>query len=307
MTSHKLFYFIVQEGEDFFNYYKFYSGEDSKGSNGFINYVSREVAEELDIANVTFEHDTDYEESSHDDPSENPKEEPFIYMSSSPTAEGPRNSVRLEGLTRYNRGLFILDLRHMPAGCGTWPAFWLTDEDNWPVNGEIDIVEGVNTQSVAKVALHTTQTCSMKNIPLGVRTGVWDTAVGVPQKNGDLDMTMRDAYDCYVYDKHQWLNQGCVSVSTQEGTLGGPLNENGGGVFVLEWDPMNRFIKSWVFSPHGNTPENLRLAMETARNTNVTDRVRPDPTLWPLPYAYYPIGKSLLNNMVQIFETDIND
>jgi hypothetical protein len=24
----------------------------------------------------------------------------------------------------------------MPAGCGTWPAFWLTDEANWPVNGK---------------------------------------------------------------------------------------------------------------------------------------------------------------------------
>ena len=50
-----------------------------------------------------------------------------MYMSTSPTADGPRNSVRLEGLRRFNRGLFILDLRHMPAGCSTWPAFWLTD------------------------------------------------------------------------------------------------------------------------------------------------------------------------------------
>ena len=55
----------------------------------------------------------------------------------------------------------------MPAGCGVWPAFWLTDEQNWPVNGEIDIVEGVNYQNVAKTALHATKGCSMFDIPHG--------------------------------------------------------------------------------------------------------------------------------------------
>jgi hypothetical protein len=65
------------------------------------------------------------------------KEEPFLYVGSSPTKAGPRESIRLEGKQRFNRGLFIIDVRHMPAGCGVWPAFWLTDEANWPVNGEI--------------------------------------------------------------------------------------------------------------------------------------------------------------------------
>ena len=64
------------------------------------------------------------------------KGEPFLYLKSSPTPAGPRNSIRLEGKQRFNRGLFIIDLRHMPAGCGVWSAFWMTDEANWPVNGE---------------------------------------------------------------------------------------------------------------------------------------------------------------------------
>lgn len=64
------------------------------------------------------------------------KGEPFLYMKSSPTPAGPRNSIRLEGKQRFNRGLFIIDVRHMPAGCGVWSAFWMTDEANWPVNGK---------------------------------------------------------------------------------------------------------------------------------------------------------------------------
>ena len=66
------------------------------------------------------------------------KGEPFLYLKSSPTPEGPRNSIRLEGKQRFNRGLFIIDLRHMPAGCGVWSAFWMTDEANWPVNGKME-------------------------------------------------------------------------------------------------------------------------------------------------------------------------
>lgn len=294
----------LQEGSDFFSHYTFYDGLDSEGSKGYVNYVSRQKAFDLNIANVSYESisETDvYGSTSRNSDSFNAtasntksshvgdKTEPFIYMSTSPTAEGPRDSIRLEGLKRFNRGLFIIDIRHMPAGCGSWPAFWLTDEANWPVNGEFDIVEGVNTQCVAKTALHSTRNCMMDDIPLGVKTGVWDTAQGVPKKNGELDMTKREARDCFVYDPHQWLNQGCVAMSERNDTLGTPLNENGGGVYALEWDPINRHIRSWVFSPHKNVPDNLRESMETA-SLEPHERVRPDPSQWDLPYAYFSIG-----------------
>mmetsp|Transcript_5479 Transcript_5479/g.10444 ORF Transcript_5479/g.10444 Transcript_5479/m.10444 type:complete len:524 (-) Transcript_5479:2313-3884(-) len=289
----------VQVGEDFFNHYVFYNGLDSEGSKGYVSYVSKDQAFELNIANVTWE-DADpsiYCGNSSDAMQENTMKiqneslkEPFVYMSTSPTDAGPRNSVRLEGLRRFNRGLFILDLRHMPAGCATWPAFWLTDEPNWPVNGEIDILEGVNMQTEAKTAMHTTKGCDMYDVPLGVSTGYWDTAVGVPKKNGDLDMTVREARNCFVYDPHQWLNQGCVAINDEDGTIGVPLNEKGGGVFVLEWDPINRFIKSWVFAPHSNVPDNLRRSIESANDKESTNKVRPDPRTWGLPYAYFPIG-----------------
>jgi hypothetical protein len=125
-----------KEGEDFFSHYVFYNGRDSEGSKGYVNYVNRDQATDLNIANVTWE-DADpsiYYSNSNgtigdltDRKEYENSKEPFVYMSTSPTEEGPRSSVRLEGLRRFNRGLFILDVRHMPAGCATWPAFWLTD------------------------------------------------------------------------------------------------------------------------------------------------------------------------------------
>ncbi len=32
------------------------------------------------------------------------------------------------------------DIRHMPQGCGTWPAAWEVNEEAWPGQGEVDIV-----------------------------------------------------------------------------------------------------------------------------------------------------------------------
>ena len=119
-----------QEGEDFFQYYSFYEGRDSVGSNGFNTYVSMQAAKDLNIVNVSYEPDELdvygtrrrrirrnrhlQTQPTHDD--DRAGKEPFVYMSSSPTIGGPRNSIRLEGNRRFNRGLFIIDLRHMPAG-----------------------------------------------------------------------------------------------------------------------------------------------------------------------------------------------
>jgi hypothetical protein len=37
------------------------------------------------------------------------------------TPEG-RPSIRIESKKKYDNGLIVLDLAHMPFGCGTWPA-----------------------------------------------------------------------------------------------------------------------------------------------------------------------------------------
>jgi len=73
-----------------------------------------------------------------------------------------RPSLRLISKQNYTHGLFILDIEHMPTGCGTWPAYWLLGP-NWPNNGEIgkiwrrilcyiakicaDVLEGANVDT----------------------------------------------------------------------------------------------------------------------------------------------------------------
>lgn len=80
----------AQEGKNFFSFYDCYDGPDSLGSAGYNMYVSEQKAKERGIASVVTETDPRTGE-----------EEEFVYMSSAPTKEGPRDSVRLEGKTRF--------------------------------------------------------------------------------------------------------------------------------------------------------------------------------------------------------------
>jgi beta-glucanase (GH16 family) len=81
-----------------------------------------------------------------------------IYMAADSTSEvtdgSGRSSVRVSSNQTFNHGLFIIDIQHMPTGCGTWPAFWLLGP-SWPQGGEIDIVEGVNLNTQNAMTLHT--------------------------------------------------------------------------------------------------------------------------------------------------------
>ncbi|KZV65182.1 glycoside hydrolase family 16 protein [Peniophora sp. CONT] len=70
-----------------------------------------------------------------------------------------RKSVRISSVQQWSSGLIIADFEQMPHGCGTcdtegvWPAFW-TVGANWPEDGEIDIIEGVNTRTNNQLTLH---------------------------------------------------------------------------------------------------------------------------------------------------------
>ncbi|EJU00213.1 hypothetical protein DACRYDRAFT_108960 [Dacryopinax primogenitus] len=76
-----------------------------------------------------------------------------------------RNSVRLGTKKTYDGALFVLDVAHMPFGCATWLAFWTVSQTQpWPLGGEIDIMEGVNTNTVNQMTLHTRRTTGLKCI-----------------------------------------------------------------------------------------------------------------------------------------------
>jgi hypothetical protein len=65
-----------------------------------------------------------------------------------------RSSVRIQSKASYKTHVAVFNIRHMPTGCGTWPAVWEVGAD-WPTKGETDIVEGVNGVGKNQFTLHT--------------------------------------------------------------------------------------------------------------------------------------------------------
>jgi hypothetical protein len=186
------------------------------------------------------------------------KDDTFILRADDKTVlhpQGPgRKSVRLRSVDTYTRMLLIFNVRHMPQGCGTWPAIW-TVGPNWPHGGEIDIVEGVNDQHPNGAALHTDFGCRM------------------PGRRQQLGTSAHN--DCNAY--LNW-NSGCgVKFPTAE-SYGPPFNRNGGGWYAMERSSTH--IKVWFWPRNGGIPFDVQSG---------ADSVNPDD--WGTPTAYFPNSK----------------
>ncbi|OQD73046.1 hypothetical protein PENDEC_c017G05308 [Penicillium decumbens] len=213
----------------FFDEFNFFTGQDP--TNGYVDYVNRSTATNNGLVSTS-------------------GGSVYIGVDHSHTTTSGRQSVRLGSNKTYTHGLVILDLEHMPGSvCGTWPAFWMLGS-NWPNNGEIDIIEGVNTQSTNQMTLHTSDGCSINSFGY----------------SGSLNTD-----NCYVEADGQSANSGCAIQSSSTQSYGDGFNQAGGGVYATEWT--SDAINVWFF-PNSSVPYDITHGV-------------PNPLLWGLPAARF--------------------
>jgi hypothetical protein len=101
---------------------------------------------------------------------------------------------------------------------------------NWPTNGEIDIIEGVNNAQYNLMSLHTSPGCTIR--------GTNET--GTLQTN-NCDTTVN-------------FNQGCGVTADTTASYGAGFDGGLGGVYATEWTSIA--IKVWFF-PRSNIPADI--------------------------------------------------
>ncbi|KAJ5585605.1 uncharacterized protein N7459_005405 [Penicillium hispanicum] len=193
------------QGKNFLDYFNFYTGSDP--TNGFVTYLDQGSAESAGLVKVT--------------------EAGSVYLGVDHTtalsAGGKgRDSVRIGSKKYYDQSLVVADIAHMPGSiCGTWPAFWSVGKE-WPGDGEIDIIEGVNLQDHNEIVMHTSGTCSLTDTGM---TGAVN-ATGCGEDLGTV---------------------GCV-IEGHQGSYGTSFNRQGGGIYAMQWT--QQFLKIWFFPRH---------------------------------------------------------
>ncbi|CAD0112943.1 unnamed protein product [Aureobasidium uvarum] len=198
----------------FFDMFDFFTYSDP--THGFVQYIDQGTAWNTGLIG-------------------NANDQIYIGVDHTNVQPSGRPSIRLTSKNAYNSGsLVILDLAHMPGNaCGSWPAFWMVGP-NWPNGGEIDIIEGVNTQNHNAMTLHTADGCS-----------IYD--------NGNFTGNLYSD-DCYVNAADQTNNLGCQISTNQYNTYGDGFNNVGGGVYAMEWT--DEAISIWFFQ-RGAIPANV--------------------------------------------------
>ncbi|KAH9945470.1 endo-beta-glucanase [Epithele typhae] len=171
-------------------------------------------------------------------------------------AGGPgRDSVRLRSNKQYTTHVTVWNIRHMPQGCGTWPAVWEVGA-NWPDLGEIDIVEGVNDQAPNHSALHTGSGCTMP--PVRMQTG-----------------TQTGGNNC---DSRATGNTGCGVKDRRPNSFGPAFNRDGGGFYAMERAPDG--VRVWFWARHDHVPADVLSGAAEVHTGN-----------WGIPVASWPSAR----------------
>ncbi|CAL1706599.1 unnamed protein product [Somion occarium] len=232
-------------GEDFFSRWKWETFDDP--THGRTNYVDQEIAKKN---NLSYASDTKFVMRADS-------------FSTVPQDARGRDSVRISSYDAYADSVIVLDLAHMPEGCGTWPAFWtLSHKGPWPNGGEIDIVEGVNLNQANLASLHTTPSCTM------------------PQNRDQTGFSTSTNCDSSVN-----YNQGCGASFAKPASYGNPFNAQGGGWFVMARTPEDG-IRIWFWSRNDpNVPPEICDSDSQDGPSDLT----PSPS-WGRPEASFPLG-----------------
>jgi hypothetical protein len=181
----------------------------------------------------------------------------FFYHSSNIFRSFESQSVRVQSKKTYTGGLFIADFFAMPHGCSVWPAWWSVGPE-WPNNGEIDVVEGVNNQAMNQMTLHTSGGCTLdrqSSPDPGVRINIATTGTLLTSQCASSGAD----------------NTGCAFADPDTTSHGHGFNIIAGGVFAHLWEDDS--IKMWHF-PRGEIPKDIE-----AKN--------PNPSSWPTPAAEF--------------------
>lgn len=177
-----------------------------------------------------------------------------------------RKSVKLNTKGKWERFLMTMHFTHVPFGHGVWPSFW-TDGDDWPNNGELDLLEWANIDA-NKVSFHTgggPNRCKLDAATLN-KPG----CPQFPDVNGG-------GYDCHTdyWTKPKML--GCGPYSTQAPRFNGEQWSQNPGVVAAQFT--DAFIKVF-YIPEAEMPSDLS---EGVPNPDAWDK-------WIL--SYYPFSAS---------------
>lgn len=219
------------QGQSFFDGWSFYS--DADPTNGYVTFLDKDAATSAGLAYVQDDNTTILAVDNYTTVAEG----------------GNRNSVRISTDNTYDSGLFIADFWAMPHGCSVWPAWWSAGPD-WPNNGEIDVIEGVNDQTKNQYTLHSSSGFSLDTAVADFTSSVLGTTCA--SSDGD--------------------NSGCAFADDNDNSFGQGFNMIAGGVYAHLVDDDG--IKMWHFA-RGSVPDDI-----TAGN--------PDPSTWPTPSANFP-------------------
>ncbi|KAJ6543759.1 glycoside hydrolase family 16 protein [Mycena vulgaris] len=133
-----------------------------------------------------------------------------------------RNCVRIQSKNAYTTHVAVFDIVHMPEGC--WSLASWENGPNWPNDGKVNIIEGVNNQGTNQVTLHTAPGSAFQ------RTNGLNFLITSLQLNCDTNVNS---------------NAGCGIILGQSQSYGPSFNANGGGWYTIE--RTNAFISVWFW------------------------------------------------------------